>query len=100
VPKVLTKAEARKRLDRLDGWKLDGDFLTKSFEFAGFMDGIRFIEKVAKVAEKQEHHPDIQVRYTSVTLSLQTHSEGGVTAWDFDLARAIDGIGGGPGVPD
>jgi len=93
MPKVLTRAEARKRLDGLDGWNLDGDFLTKSFEFAEFMGGIRFIEKVAKVAEKQEHHPDIQVRYTSVTLSLQTHSEGGVTDWDFDLARAIDRIG-------
>ena len=79
----------------MDGWKLDGDFLSKSFEFAEFMDGIRFIEKVAKVAEKQEHHPDIQVRYTSVTLRLQTHSEGGVTVWDFELARAIDSIGQG-----
>jgi len=54
------------------------------------MGGISFIGKVARVAEKEEHHPDIHVRYTTITLSVQTHSEGGVTEWDLGLAGAIE----------
>jgi 4a-hydroxytetrahydrobiopterin dehydratase len=90
VPRLLKESEISSRLEPLKGWKHKGKFITKTFEFNRFMDGIGFIEKVAKVAEKQEHHPDIHVRYTSVTLSIQTHSEGGVTGWDFDLAEAIE----------
>jgi len=93
MPKVLSKEESDRRLKRLKGWRTDGSFLTKTFEFDEFMDGIGFIERVAKVAEGLNHHPDIHVRYTSVTFKLQTHSEGGVTEWDFELAKAIDGIG-------
>jgi 4a-hydroxytetrahydrobiopterin dehydratase len=90
VPPLLKKAEVRSRLKHLQGWKQDGDFITKTFEFERFLDGISFINSVAKVAEEQEHHPDIHVRYTTITLSVQTHSEGGVTEWDLDLAEAIE----------
>ncbi len=90
MSKLLNKAEVSARLKRLKGWKQDGDFVKKEFEFKEFMDGIRFINTIAEVAEREEHHPDIQVRYTTVTLSLQTHSEGGVTEWDLDLAEAIE----------
>jgi 4a-hydroxytetrahydrobiopterin dehydratase len=92
VPKLLSDAEVRKKLKGLDGWRLSGKFLRKKFEFKEFTDGISFVDEVATVAEEQEHHPDIAIRYTTVTLSIQTHSEGGVTQWDFDLAKAIDGI--------
>lgn len=54
------------------------------------MEGISFISKVARVAEKEQHHPDIHVRYTTITLSVQTHSEGGITEWDLALAEAIE----------
>ena len=54
------------------------------------MEGIRFLNRVAKIAESYEHHPDIKVRYTTVRLSLQTHSEGGVTSWDIGLAKRIE----------
>jgi 4a-hydroxytetrahydrobiopterin dehydratase len=90
MPKLLTKVEIAKRLAKLDGWSYQGGFIAKQFEFRRFLDGIRFVNKVAAVAEEQEHHPDIQVRYTTVNLSLQTHSEDGVTRWDFELAAAID----------
>jgi 4a-hydroxytetrahydrobiopterin dehydratase len=90
MPKLLADAEIDKSLKKLKGWKKDGRFIAKTFEFGEFMDGIRFIGEVAKVAENEEHHPDIHVRYTSVTLSVQTHSEGGVTKWDIDLAEAIE----------
>ena len=92
MPRLLTSQEIRKRLKSLPGWKLQGRFITKTFEFDEFMDGIAFLNDVARAAEKQGHHPDIKVRYTTVKLSVQTHSEGGVTGWDIGLAKAIDGI--------
>lgn len=90
MPSSLGDADIRKRLKGLPGWKKKGRFIVKVFEFATFPQAIAFVDQVAKVAEKEEHHPDIGVRYTAVTLSLQTHSEGGVTGWDFELAVAIE----------
>jgi 4a-hydroxytetrahydrobiopterin dehydratase len=90
MPRLLTSTEIKERLKRLKGWKREGNFVSKVFEFETFMDGIRFVNKVAKAAEKEEHHPDIAIRYTTVKLSVQTHSEGGVTEWDLDLAAAIE----------
>lgn len=90
VPALLSEAEVTARLKHLVGWKKEGRFITKSFEFKKFMDGIAFVNSIAKIAEKEEHHPDIAVRYTTVNLSLQTHSEGGVTEWDFGLAQRIE----------
>jgi 4a-hydroxytetrahydrobiopterin dehydratase len=92
VPKLLSDDEVRKRLRKLDGWSYDDGFVTKKFEFKKFMQGIDFVNQLAALAEKEEHHPDIHVRYTTVTLSVQTHSEGGVTDWDIELAAAIDRI--------
>lgn len=93
MPRLLADAEVKKKLKVLDGWRREGSFIVKTFEFGSFMQGIRFINRVAKVAEEQEHHPDISVRYTQITLALQTHSEGGVTVWDIQLAKAIDKLG-------
>ena len=90
MPALLSDQQIAARLKKLDGWKHEGEFIVKSFEFNDFMDGVEFIRKIARIAEKEEHHPDINVRYTTVTLSLQTHSEGGVTEWDLDLAGAIE----------
>lgn len=92
LPKLLNDAEVISRLTKLNGWRREGKFISKSFEFETFMDGIRFVNTIAKVAERQEHHPDIGIEYTLVTLSIQTHSEGGLTAWDFDLAKEIDRV--------
>jgi 4a-hydroxytetrahydrobiopterin dehydratase len=93
MPRLLTKNEIRERLKRLDGWSHRGSFIVKTYRFERFMDGVRFLNEVARAAEAYQHHPDIKVRYTTVSLSLQTHSEGGVTAWDMGLARAIEGLG-------
>ena len=90
MPKLLSDPEIAARLKKLKGWRHEGKFITKVFEFEEFMDGISFLNKVAEVAEKEEHHPDMHVRYTTVTLSVQTHSEGGVTEWDVELAEAIE----------
>ena len=92
VPKLLTDALVRSRLKELRGWRHVGRFITRTFKFDHFMDAIAFVNEVAEAAEREEHHPDINVRYTEVKLSIQTHSKGGVTEWDVDLARAIDNL--------
>lgn len=96
MPRLLTDREIAECLRGLRGWKRRGKFLEKSFEFDDFMDGIGFVNRVADLAEKEEHHPDIHVRYTTVTFSIQTHSEGGVTEWDVGLAGAIERLPRGP----
>ena len=90
VPKLLTDTEIKESLKELNRWKHEGKFITKTFEFDHFMDAIAFVNEVAEAAEREEHHPDINIRYTTVKLSIQTHSEGGVTEWDIGLARAVD----------
>lgn len=97
MPRLLTATEIDERLRILAGWRRSGHFITKTFVFDEFVDGVSFVNEVAKIAERHEHHPDIRIRYTSVRLSIQTHSEGGVTSWDIELAKAIDGIALGRG---
>jgi 4a-hydroxytetrahydrobiopterin dehydratase len=91
--KLLPKGALLRGLKGLDGWKVKGKFIVKAYQFEDFAEAMRFVNRVAAVAEEQEHHPDIAIRYSLVTLSLQTHSEGGVTEWDLELASAIDRIG-------
>jgi len=87
---LLSDGQISLRLRSLKGWKREGAFITKAFEFSDFMNGIAFVDRVARVAEKEQHHPDIHIRYTTVTLSVQTHSEGGITEWDLELAGAVE----------
>ena len=90
VPRLLSDTEIKTSLKELNGWKHEGKFITRTFEFDQFMDAIAFVNEVAEAAEREEHHPDINIRYTTVRLSIQTHSKGGVTEWDTGLAKAID----------
>ncbi len=90
VVKLLSKSRIESELKDLDGWKFGRDFINKTFEFKTFMAGVKFVNDVARIAEEEEHHPDIHIRYTTVRLSIQTHSEGGVTEWDIGLAKAIE----------
>jgi 4a-hydroxytetrahydrobiopterin dehydratase len=86
----LTEAQVQSAIKSLKGWEQEGDHISKEFKFRKFMDGIDFVHKVALVAEKQEHHPDIHVVWTTVTLKIQTHDEGGITKYDVDLAKEIE----------
>lgn len=90
MPKLLSKEKIESRLAKLEGWKYEDGFLVKELTFDSFLDGISFVNKLARLAEEFEHHPDIYIRYNKVKLLLQTHSEGGVTLWDFQLATAIE----------
>src|SRR5580658_7116297 len=86
----LSDAQVERALEYLAGWRREGDFITKDFHFRTFLAGIRFVDSVALVAEAQEHHPDIHVVWTTVTLKITTHDEGGLTKWDLGLAKAIE----------
>jgi 4a-hydroxytetrahydrobiopterin dehydratase len=72
------------------GWKRQANKLTKDFVFASFRDSIVFVNRVASVADHFNHHPDIDVRYSKVTVSVTTHDAGGITAVDLDVAEQID----------
>ena len=86
----LSDSQVDRALKDLPGWSRQGDFISKAFKFRTFLAGIRFVDDVAKISESKEHHPDIHVRWTTVTLSIQTHDEGGVTGLDIDLAKEIE----------
>lgn len=86
----LTEADLSAGLVSLPGWERRGDSITKAFAFGTFADGIRFVDRVAVEADKADHHPDIDIRYTTVTMTLSTHSAGGLTRKDLELAAIID----------
>ncbi len=74
----------------LSDWHQDGDAITREVQAPTFLEGIALVQRVAEAAEALDHHPDIDVRYTTLTFTLSTHSEGGITAKDLDLAATID----------
>ncbi|HEX6338983.1 MAG TPA: 4a-hydroxytetrahydrobiopterin dehydratase [Jiangellaceae bacterium] len=82
----------RAALTELPAWRGDADQLERSIEAPDFLTGIRIVDDVAQVAESMDHHPDIDIRWRTVKFTLSTHSEGGVTAKDVELARSIDDI--------
>jgi 4a-hydroxytetrahydrobiopterin dehydratase len=89
---ALSKDEIHLRLKKTEGWSHQGKALRKKYTFKSFPEGIQFVNKIAVAAESAGHHPDITINYNVVSISLATHSEGGVTDKDFDLAGAIDQI--------
>jgi 4a-hydroxytetrahydrobiopterin dehydratase len=86
----LSDIEIQRALGTRAGWSRRGNALTRTFEFPTFAAGIAFVNRIAAVADKMDHHPDIDIRYTKVSCMLSTHSAGGITSKDFKLAEAID----------
>ena len=95
MPAKLSDLDIQRALGTLAGWARRGDALVKTFVFPRFADGIAFVATAATIADGMDHHPDIDVRYTKVTFTLSTHSAGGITALDLDLARKIEGAAAG-----
>jgi 4a-hydroxytetrahydrobiopterin dehydratase len=92
---TLAQAEIDQRLQQLNnGWTLEGDAIRKKYTFKDFMDAIAFVNRLAPVAEKADHHPDILINYKRVTLTYSTHSEGGLTEKDFAGAATADRVSG------
>ncbi|MBE1536301.1 4a-hydroxytetrahydrobiopterin dehydratase [Actinomadura algeriensis] len=83
------------RLSALPDWTRDGDAIRRQVRAATFLDGIDLVARVARAAEAAGHHPDIDIRWRTLTFTLTTHSAGGLTAKDFDLAARIDALATG-----
>ena len=89
----LSEQAINEALSDLPGWSLDGDKITKTYQFHHFQEAFSFLTRVAFAAEAAEHHPEIYNVYRTVTLSLNTHDAGGkVTQKDLDLAKKIEGF--------
>ena len=88
----LSDIAIQRELGSLPGWSRRGDVITKTYQFKAFLTGIDFVDAIAKAAENADHHPDIDIRYTKIVCSLSTHSAGGITQKDLDMARQIEGL--------
>jgi 4a-hydroxytetrahydrobiopterin dehydratase len=86
----LLDKEVARRLKSIKGWKKKGKAITRQYKFSAFVPAMAFVNHVADLAEGMDHHPDILIEYSEVTLTLSTHSSGGLTALDFNLAEKID----------
>jgi 4a-hydroxytetrahydrobiopterin dehydratase len=84
-----TEASIKSFLDENTVWKRDEEAIEAEFEFEDFGEGMGFLTRVALAAEKADHHPDIDIRWNKVRLVLSTHSEGGITKKDLDLAAVL-----------
>jgi len=90
--KLLSDEQVKSRLGEVKGWMLEGKEIRKSVKHSDFVHAMGFVNSVALLAEKMNHHPDIDIRWNTVNLALSTHSEGGLTDLDFELAQAIDAL--------
>jgi 4a-hydroxytetrahydrobiopterin dehydratase len=91
---LLSAKEIKEELKRVPEWEVDKKHIERTFEFDDFTQAMDFVNGVAEIAEEEEHHPDIDLRYNKVSLRLFTHSEGGLTMADFDMAERIDTLAG------
>jgi 4a-hydroxytetrahydrobiopterin dehydratase len=88
----LTQAEIDQGLQKATGWEQRGEAITRTFNLPSFPAALVFASAVGNLAERADHHPDILIQYRKVTLTLSTHSEGGLTEKDLALAAEINGI--------
>lgn len=89
---LLEDPEIEARLGELEGWVREGDRIVKTFELADFVGSVGFVNKVVAPAEEMNHHPDLEISWNRVTVSITNHAAGGLTDADFDLARKIDAL--------
>jgi 4a-hydroxytetrahydrobiopterin dehydratase len=90
---LLSDEEIESRLAGLDGWRQIGDAIVKTFDRGDFVGSVRFVDRLVEPAEDMNHHPDVSISWSEVEVSISTHSEGGLTANDFELARRIEELG-------
>lgn len=90
MAQLLSDSELDQALSELDGWQGDTSGIRRSVKAPSFAAGIRLVDKVAEAADAMDHHPDIDIRWTTITFVCASHSDGGVTAADVTLAHHID----------
>jgi 4a-hydroxytetrahydrobiopterin dehydratase len=88
----LTAEEIETRLAELNNWTVSNDKLSKRFEFANFAESLEFVNKVGEIAERLDHHPDILFGWGYAEFFITTHDRGGITDFDFAVAKEIDAI--------
>ena len=89
---LLESSEIDERLASLPGWERDADAIVKTFQRADFVGSVRFVDSLVAPAEEMNHHPDVGISWNRVTVTISTHSEGGLTAADFELAGRIEAL--------
>jgi 4a-hydroxytetrahydrobiopterin dehydratase len=90
--KRLSEAEIKRELDETPGWELAGDSIVRTVKHKDFKEAMAFVNRVAEVAEEENHHPDIGIRWNTVVLTQSTHAAGGLTEHDFHLARRLNAL--------
>jgi 4a-hydroxytetrahydrobiopterin dehydratase len=90
APEKLNQEQIEDALGAYPKWSEISGQITRTFEFDDFVGSIAFVNKVAEYAEREQHHPDILIRYNKVTLTVSTHDAGGITVRDFELAGSAD----------
>jgi 4a-hydroxytetrahydrobiopterin dehydratase len=89
---LLNDDDIQERLDDLPGWAREGDSIRREYKFEDFQGSVDFVNRLTPAAEEMNHHPDIAISWNKVELTLSTHSEGGLTGSDFELAQKIDAL--------
>lgn len=89
---LLSDEEIETRLAGLGGWRRDGDAIVRELDRGDFVGSVRFVDALVEPAEDMGHHPDLEISWATVTVRVSTHSEGGLTAADFELAARIDAL--------
>jgi 4a-hydroxytetrahydrobiopterin dehydratase len=89
---LLSDGEIEEKLAALSGWERRDDAIQKSFKREDFVGSVRFVDSLVGPAEQMNHHPDVAISWDTVTVTISTHSEGGLTAADFELAGKIDAL--------
>ena len=89
---LLNDDQIRERLQGLEGWEREGESIKKDFKLEDFKGSVDFVNRLTPVAEEMNHHPDLEISWNTVTVSISTHSEGGLTENDFALAAKIDAL--------
>ncbi len=89
---LLEQNEIERRLGELDGWSQQGGTIVKELRCGDFSGSVDLVNRIAPVANEMNHHPDLAISWDTVTVTLATHSEGGLTAADFELAAKVDAL--------
>lgn len=90
----LEEHEVERRLAELPDWRRAGEAITRDFDRGDFAGSIEFVNRLTPIAEEMNHHPDLAISWSKVAVTISTHSEGGLTEADFELARQIGGLAG------
>jgi 4a-hydroxytetrahydrobiopterin dehydratase len=89
---LLSDSEIEEKLGGVEGWSREGETITKTFENGDFVGSVKFVDKLVEPAEGMGHHPDLELSWDKVKVSITNHAQGGLTESDFELAGKIDAL--------